>query len=309
MRRKKILALALAVTMASSMSITAFAGSWEQDGIDYKYKNDDGTYATGTWQWIDGKSYYFDGNGYMLHDTVTPDGYTVDGDGAWVVNGEVQNRTDVGVVQTQATGSTGNAAHSGNYDPAHPLAGMVDAWNLRLTSGYRDIVNNPYIVDNNIHAMLTNQMEYYRNDLGVAQNLEQDIYNWFCNWLNSMDFRNMSEYQRAQEIKKIIESAEYESGTGTESIYAILINKKGQCTDFAMTAKSLATALGLRCDVKGNGNHSWYYIYANGNRYVGSNNGIDLVNTISDEAFHSGSYDYNQSNDFYDKLNDFYNNN
>lgn len=306
MRRKKILVLTLAVTMASSMSMTVLAGQWVQENNDFKYQEDNGSYPANTWKWIDGNNdgvaecYYFDGNGYMLTNTTTPDGYQVNASGAWVVNG---------VVQTQAAGSAGNVAHSGNYDPAHPLAGMVDAWNLRLTSGYRDIVNNPYIVDNNIHAMLTNQMEYYRNDLGVAQNLEQDIYNWFCNWLNSMGFRNMSEYQRAQEIKKIIESAEYESGTGTESIYAILINKKGQCTDFAMTAKSLATALGLRCDVKGNGNHSWYYIYANGNRYVGSNNGIDLVNTISDEAFHSGSYDYNQSNDFYDKLNDFYNNN
>lgn len=150
MRRKKILALALAVTMASSMSMTAFAGSWEQDGIDYKYKNDDGTYATGTWQWIDGKSYYFDGNGYMLHDTVTPDGYQVNASGAWVVNG---------VVQTQATGSTGNVAHSGNYNPAHPLAGMVDEWNLRLAdNGYNP---NSEICSINVQAMLTNQMDKY----------------------------------------------------------------------------------------------------------------------------------------------------
>lgn len=304
MKKKRVLALALTVMMAGSMSMTTLAGQWKQQvtgyhQVGYVYENSDGTYAKNGWQWIDGKCYYFNENGIMLSNTTTPDGYTVDSSGAWTVNG---------VVQTQATGSTGNAGHSANYDPAHPLAGKIDAWNLRLTSGYRDIVNNPYIVDNNIHAMLTNQMEYYRNDLGVAQNLEQDIYNWFCNWLNSMDFRNMSEYQRAQEIKKVIESAEYESGTGTESIYAILINKKGQCTDFAMTAKSLATALGLKCDVKGNGDHSWYYIYADGNRYVGSNNGIDLVNTISDEAFHSGYYDYDQRNDFYNRLNDFYNN-
>jgi hypothetical protein len=302
---KRFLALALAVMTMLSLTIPVSAAVWKQDNTGWWYQEDNGSYPANTWKWIDGNNdgvaecYYFDGNGYMLSNTTTPDGYTVDSSGAWTVNG---------VVQTQATGSTGNAGHSANYDPAHPLAGKIDAWNLRLTSGYRDIVNNPYIVDNNIHAMLTNQMEYYRNDLGVAQNLEQDIYNWFCNWLNSMDFRNMSEYQRAQEIKKVIESAEYESGTGTESIYAILINKKGQCTDFAMTAKSLATALGLKCDVKGNGDHSWYYIYADGNRYVGSNNGIDLVNTISDEAFHSGYYDYDQRNDFYNRLNDFYNN-
>lgn len=292
---KRFLALALAIMTMLTCSFTALAASWQQNTTGWWYQEDNGSYPVNTWKWINGRCYYFDGNGYMLSNTTTPDGYQVDASGAWVVNG---------VVQTQGTTAGNNA----NYDPAHPLAGMVDAWNLRLTSGYRNIVSNPYIVDNNIHAMLTNQMEYYKEDLGVAKNLEQDVYNWFCNWLNSMDFKNMSEYQRAQEVKKVIEAAEYEAGTGNESIYAILINKKGQCTDFAMTAQSLSTALGLKCDVKGNGNHSWYYIYADGNRYVGSNNGIDLVNIISDEAFHSGYYDYDQRNDFYDKLNDFYNN-
>ncbi|WP_270269289.1 hypothetical protein [Enterocloster clostridioformis] len=79
MRRKKILALALAVTMASSMSMTSFAGQWVQDETNWRYEQD-GSYATG-WQWIDGKCYYFDGNGYMLADTTTPDGYQVGSDG------------------------------------------------------------------------------------------------------------------------------------------------------------------------------------------------------------------------------------
>ena len=66
-----------------------------------------------SWQWLDGnndgiaESYYFDGNGYMLANTTTSDGYTVKADGAWTVNG---------VVQTQAS-----------CDPAHPLAGKIDA--------------------------------------------------------------------------------------------------------------------------------------------------------------------------------------
>ena len=44
------------------------------------------TVPTNSWQWIDGngdgvsESYYFDGNGYMLFNTTTPDGYTVNAD-------------------------------------------------------------------------------------------------------------------------------------------------------------------------------------------------------------------------------------
>ena len=299
MRRKKILALALAVTMASSMSMTSFAGQWEQAGTDWKYA-DNGSYMTG-WQWIDGKSYYFGGNGIMAKDTVI-DGYTLNADGQRVVDG---------IVQTQENKTENMSVnHSANYDPAHPLAGKIDEWDLRLvrtnfetgTMGTTDLIANW-----NVHAMLTNQMEMYRSDLGFDQNIEQTLYNWFCNWLNGMDFKNMSEYQRAQEIKKVIESAEYETGTGSEYEYAVLIKKKAKCSDFAMTAQSLSTALGLKCDVKGSANHAWYYIYADGNRYVGSNNVIDLVNPVSDEDFHSGSF--NPQTDFYDKLNDFYNNN
>ena len=39
---------------------------------------------------IDGRCYYFDSQGYCLINEVTPDGYTVDGTGAWAVNGVVQ---------------------------------------------------------------------------------------------------------------------------------------------------------------------------------------------------------------------------
>ncbi|KXB57461.1 cell wall-binding repeat protein, partial [Gemelliphila asaccharolytica] len=36
------------------------------------------------WEIIGGKWYYFDINGYMLVDTITPDGYYIDTDGACI---------------------------------------------------------------------------------------------------------------------------------------------------------------------------------------------------------------------------------
>mgnify|MGYP003375885198 FL=1 len=52
------------------------------------------------WNWVNGKCYYFSEKamengikeGALLRNTVTPDGYTVDGTGAWTVNGIVQTR-------------------------------------------------------------------------------------------------------------------------------------------------------------------------------------------------------------------------
>lgn len=67
-----------------STTSTQSTGQWVQNAIGWWYDNGDGTYPSNTWKEINGKQYYFDGNGYMLHDTITPDGFQVGSDGAWV---------------------------------------------------------------------------------------------------------------------------------------------------------------------------------------------------------------------------------
>jgi hypothetical protein len=57
---------------------------WKQDGNGWWYQNADGSYPVNQWKEIDGKQYYFGGDGYMLHDTTSPDGYKVGSDGAWI---------------------------------------------------------------------------------------------------------------------------------------------------------------------------------------------------------------------------------
>ena len=59
---------------------------------DRRYYLDNGTYYMNQWAWINGRCYYFDENGVSLTDTVTPDGYQVNGDGQWIENGEVQKK-------------------------------------------------------------------------------------------------------------------------------------------------------------------------------------------------------------------------
>ena len=95
-KRYKFFAAMLALTL--SMSTTAFAGTWKQEADGWWWQNDDGSYPQSGWQWIDGnndgvaESYYFNENGYLLTNTTTPDGYTVNEDGAWTVNGVVQQK-------------------------------------------------------------------------------------------------------------------------------------------------------------------------------------------------------------------------
>ena len=96
--KKRYLAFLLAAAMTVGSSFTAMAG-WQSDSTGWWWQNEDGSYPSNTWQWIDGngdgvsESYYFGPDGYMLTNTTTPDGYQVNADGAWAVNGVVQTQT------------------------------------------------------------------------------------------------------------------------------------------------------------------------------------------------------------------------
>ena len=84
------------ITVAIMAATTAYAGQWVQDGNGWWWQNDDRSYPKAQWQWIDGngdgtsEKYYFDGNGYLLTNTTTPDGYQVNNSGAWTLNNVVQ---------------------------------------------------------------------------------------------------------------------------------------------------------------------------------------------------------------------------
>ena len=316
--RKQVLTVFMAGILTASMSMTALAG-WEQEGNNWKY-NDNGAYAANGWYWIDGnndgiaESYYFDNTGILARDT-TVEGYTVNADGAWTVNGEIQTRTDVSVVQTQSVAvNNGNAAtggvnHSAGYDPAHPLAGKIDEWNLRLgNTGLIGVNGNSInICNENVQALLTNQMDkYYIPPVGNSINPitgtqmyvsqedydknvhnTQALYQWFCNWLNGMDFENMSEMDKAREIQKVLAQGQYviENTVGRNGYYSVLIDKRGVCEEYSLTACSLAKALGLKAAISGTGNHSVYYIRVNGTAYMGSNQVLNLDFPTPDNVY------------------------
>lgn len=111
MRRKGLVTLSLVAVMSLSSVFSSFA-AWTMDGTNWVYQNEDGSYAVNEWKksgkfWFylgedghmvlnkwhrddDGKWYYLSQDGNMLTDTTTPDGYTVNEDGCWTVNGVVQ---------------------------------------------------------------------------------------------------------------------------------------------------------------------------------------------------------------------------
>lgn len=102
---KQAAVLALAAAMVVGTTSTALAGEWKRHKYyGWWYEESDGSYPTNQWKWLDKdgdgalECYYFKEDGYIATEqgenmpgiNVTPDGYTVNYDGQWVVNGLVQ---------------------------------------------------------------------------------------------------------------------------------------------------------------------------------------------------------------------------
>lgn len=110
---KKCILIGLALGLA--FTFNSYAGEWKQDTTGTWWQNDDGTYPSGSWQWLDGNGdgisecYYFGQDGYLVTNSVI-DGYHIDGNGAWIVEGVVQTQT----VQVQDTAET-SASSEGGY--------------------------------------------------------------------------------------------------------------------------------------------------------------------------------------------------
>lgn len=104
--KKRLVTLAMAGLMAMSsvmpamaLDLSAYYGKASTEiksGYDadlkQNYRFASGKASSGKWKWIDGYCYYFtdENNRNKLKNATTPDGYTVDDQGRWTVNGVPQ---------------------------------------------------------------------------------------------------------------------------------------------------------------------------------------------------------------------------
>ena len=142
-------------------------------------------------------------------------------------------------------------------------------------------------VGNSINPTTGTQMYVSQEDYDKSVHNTQALYQWFCNWLNSMDFENMSEMDRAREIQKVMAQVRFRTsgernGSTKWTYYDVLINKEGACAECAMTACALAKALGLKAAISGTGNHMVYYIQVDGKAYFGQNETLNLNSPTPD---------------------------
>ena len=298
---KVLTATALLSMLASS---TVFAGQWKSDNNGWWYQNDDGSYPTNTWQWIDGngdgvsESYYFNENGYMLTNTVTPDNYTVNADGAWTVNG---------VVQTQGQSTATNPVQ--NYDEQYPLKGRVEKYfGVEGEAGYlvpywngthviregvvpAGMTGKTYIfqkaVEDKDISYLYPTGGYNLSVLGILAGFPAktpstdkpetaELLNEVKEFMNSFDWRNASDLEKATRICNRIHQASYDHDAANEATttgwsnsvsygaYGCLVKGKAVCQGYTEAAGLLGYAVGLKTFEMGDIGHTYPTFFVDG---------------------------------------------
>lgn len=130
---KQAAVLAAAVMMTAGMATTAMAAQWKQDAKGWWWQNDDGTYPTNCWKWLDGNKdgiaecYYFDNVGYMAAGTTTPDGYSVNSEGQWTENGAVKTQGTANSSNSGAAVANGNSIRQ-NLQPGQTYQVSNGTW-------------------------------------------------------------------------------------------------------------------------------------------------------------------------------------
>lgn len=296
MRKSFIKVLTTTALLSMLASSTVFAGEWKSDNNGWWYQNDDGSYPTNTWQWIDGngdgisESYYFNENGYMLANTVTPDNYTVNADGAWTVNG---------VVQTQGQSTATNPVQ--NYDEQYPLKGRVEKYfgieNGNLVPYWQPahVINEGVVpagmtgmtyisqkaVEERDITMLNPTGGYNLAVLAILSGYNEanipskdkpettELLNEVKEFMNSFDWRNASDLEKATRICNRIHQATYDHDAANEAdttgwsnsvsygAYGCLVKGKAVCQGYTEAAKLLSYAVGIKNYEMGDIGHTY----------------------------------------------------
>lgn len=231
-----------------------YANSWRQTENGWTYQNDDGSYATG-WNWIEGKSYYFDADGNLLTDSVTPDGFEVNENGEWVVGGAVQ----VGEATARRFGSKYDAAAKGYWSDINNLTWTwFGGDSIIIGNGSKYIDLYPETTDREV--LLKEYVNYPGEgsmNLNIwgdpKANFEDDALQLLKEFVHSFDWINSDELTRLKAVYSRISLGKNGNLYGSTKAYAgtwtVLRYGEGICVDYAGEFKRLANYIGLECEV------------------------------------------------------------
>lgn len=167
--------LITATILLLSATIT-YAGEWkQQNNQTWYYDNGNGTILSDGWYWLDGNGdgisecYYFDKSGVLLQSGITPDGYTVNSDGAWIADYIVQTK-----VETQNIKSKFNANEKIFWENVFTAYYYVDfGYSFEFNMQFFMMV---FLSENSLGAYYTTDNHFYQIPKFILQQLTKNIF-------------------------------------------------------------------------------------------------------------------------------------
>lgn len=269
MRKLKGFIAVITAVMTITNIMPAYAGVWTK-GVSkdaWWYDNQDGSYLKDGWHWVDGNNdgiaqcYYFDNSGWMLSNTKTPDGYDVNTDGAWVVNGMVQTKS------VQATNLQVQNTTVKNSDT--PLAKYIDAWDLHEVKGTItdiNILRRGIVFNDKVQNALTGVIS--KNELDGKDLI---VYNYVKDFLNSFDFENATNKEKLEHIDKSLYGTRYNEHQS--DTFKFITERNGDCSTYSHYTKILCRAVNVPCFSLGNSSHEVIYAQIDNGNWIGIDNG------------------------------------
>ena len=163
------------------------SGTAQADWVKGESKNawwfdfGNGDYFKSSWQWIDGNQdgiaecYCFDENGWMYENTITPDGYTVNENGAWTINNVVQTKTS-DLIPKNNTNNNGNNTVNNNLTETrnNEKNQSIEDFNERQDEYRADLLRrvNKYREKNGLNSLEEND---YLNEMAQTRAEELSV--------------------------------------------------------------------------------------------------------------------------------------
>ena len=250
--------------------LVRMSGNWKQ-GVGanagrWYWEKGNGQMLGAGWHWLDGNNdgvfecYYIGQDGYMAANGKTPDGYDVNADGAWTVNGKIQIRGNVagpgggtGSTATASKGSSGGGGGGGSHSSGGGSSSGGSSSSDRDES-VKYGANDP---DTGNYGKMTDSERR-----AVANAIEK--------FKSDYDIDSKDDLQKELAILKwLIANCEYETGKewSASTAYSCIIEGHAQCAGYADAFLQTAKACGLEVKYIYNDAHAWNLVKLDGQWY------------------------------------------
>lgn len=188
---------------------------------------------------------------------------------------------------------TATTSFAEGYDPQYPLKGYMEPWFINSpVSGETAWKSDPYnflnksdnysqyaldlVIENKDPlslsyfrarelAAIAKLTDYPTTGLEGVDQVKLELFTTeLRNFLNSFDWRNASDYEKAVQIAKRITKADYLDEEGTQYPYSCLVEGKANCSGYAWSARLLGACVGLPVEELGSVSHTYPVLLVDG---------------------------------------------